>query len=67
MQHKVEFKLKTNELSIRIECEYGSIYATWDPSEGLDLVAWRYMVEEIMRDKVFGPGAEVVVIEDEDA
>ena len=63
MQHEVEFTIRGDELSIRIECAHGAIYATWEHPEGMDLVAWRYMVEEIMRENVFGPGANVIVTE----
>ena len=51
MKRKLVFQFdKSENLSIRIECAHGSLYAmNWN--EGGSIVAARYMIEELRRDK----------------
>jgi hypothetical protein len=51
MKRKLVFQFDDNSnLSIRIECAHGSLYAmNWNGEDSI--VATRYMVEELRRDK----------------
>ena len=65
MKRKLVFQFDKHEnLSIRIECAHGSLYAmNWD--EGDSIVATRYMIEELRRDKDVMRAFDIEFIEPE--
>lgn len=65
MKRKLAFQFdKNGNLSIRIECEHGSLYAMNQNDED-SIVATRYMVEELLRDKNATRAFEIEFIEPE--
>lgn len=65
MKRKLAFQFdKNGNLSIQIQCEHGSLYAM-NFNEEDSIVATRYMVEELRRDKNVNRAFEIEFIEPE--
>ena len=65
MKRKLSFQFtKDGNLSIQIQCEHGSLYAmNWTSEDSV--VATRYMVEELRRDKNVNLAFEIEFTEPE--
>ena len=65
MKRKLSLQFtKDGNLSIQIQCEHGSLYAmNWTGEDSV--VATRYMVEELRRDKNLNRAFEIEFIESE--
>ena len=66
MKRIMEFEFDRDCLSIRIECEHGSLYAA-NFQETDDIVAVRYMVNELRNDLNVSKAFDIIFKDPEDS